>query len=113
MLDARERRARAISCARFCVFQSGEQPMRAVKQIAVASLVVAPLAVTAARTSLRAQAPAAAAPAQAASTIEPLHFHHVHLNSMDPKAAAEYYPKAFAKSATKTTLNGFEAVKTG
>ena len=48
-----------------------------------------------------------------ASTVEPLHFHHVHLNSVNPKAAAEYYPKPFAESATKTTFNGFEAVKTG
>ena len=48
-----------------------------------------------------------------AATIEPLHFHHVHLNSVDPKAAADYYPKPFAKSATRTTFNGFEAVKTG
>jgi hypothetical protein len=88
--------------------------MRAMKQIAVASLVVAPMAVMAARASLRAQAPAAPAPAtQGGPAIEPLHFHHVHLNSMDPKAAAEYYPKPFAKSATKTTFNGFEAVKTG
>ncbi len=47
------------------------------------------------------------------STVEPLHFHHVHLNSVDQKAAAEYYPKPFALSATKTTYNGFEAVKTG
>jgi hypothetical protein len=47
------------------------------------------------------------------STIEPLHFHHVHLNSMDPKVAAEYYLKPFALSTTKTTFNGFEAVKTG
>src|SRR5438552_17740820 len=46
-------------------------------------------------------------------TIEPLHFHHVHLNSVNPTAAAEYYPKPFAQSATKTTYNGFEAVKTG
>ena len=44
---------------------------------------------------------------------KPLHFHHVHLNSVDPKAAAEYYPKPFALSATKTTFNGLEAVKTG
>jgi hypothetical protein len=51
--------------------------------------------------------------AQEAPKIEPLHFHHVHLNSMDPKAAAEYYVKPFAKTATHTTLNGFEAVKTG
>jgi hypothetical protein len=56
---------------------------------------------------LTAQAPA---PAPA---VEKLRFHHVHLNSMDPKAAAEYYPKPFAQSATKTTFNGFEAVKTG
>ena len=55
-----------------------------------------------------------AAPMQAqAPTIEPLHFHHVHVNSVDPAAAAAYYPKPFAKSATKTTFNGFEAVKTG
>ena len=45
--------------------------------------------------------------------VEPLHFHHVHLNSTDPAAAAAYYPKPFALSATKTTFNGFEAVKTG
>jgi hypothetical protein len=48
-----------------------------------------------------------------APAMEPLHFHHVHLNSVNPKAAAEYYPKPFALSATKTTYNGFEAVKTG
>jgi Glyoxalase/Bleomycin resistance protein/Dioxygenase superfamily len=54
-----------------------------------------------------------AAQAQDAARIEPLHFHHVHLNSTDPAAAAAYYPKPFAQSATKTTFNGFEAVKTG
>ena len=87
--------------------------MTPVSRIAVATLVVAPLAFSwASQAAVRAQAPGAA-PAQAASTIEPLHFHHIHLNSMDPKAAAEYYPKPFPKSATKTTLNGFEAVKTG
>ena len=48
-----------------------------------------------------------------AGGIEPLHFHHVHLNSVNPTAAAEYYPKPFALSATKTTFNGYEAVKTG
>jgi len=48
-----------------------------------------------------------------APTVEALHFHHVHLNSMNPGAAAAYYPKPFEKSATKTTFNGFEAVKTG
>jgi hypothetical protein len=48
-----------------------------------------------------------------ASPIEPLRFHHVHLNSTNPEAAAAYYPKPFAKSATATTFNGFAAVKTG
>jgi hypothetical protein len=47
------------------------------------------------------------------ATVEPLRFHHVHLNSVNPAAAAAYYPKPFALSATKTTFNGFEAVKTG
>jgi hypothetical protein len=50
---------------------------------------------------------------QAQGSVEPLHFHHVHLNSVNPAAAAEYYPKPFALSATKTTFNGFEAVKSG
>jgi hypothetical protein len=45
--------------------------------------------------------------------IEPLHFHHVHLNSVDPEAAAAYYPKPFARTATKVTFNGGPAVKTG
>src|SRR6059058_2319055 len=48
-----------------------------------------------------------------AAKVEALHFHHIHLNSTDPKAAAAYYPKPFALSATATTFNGFEAVKTG
>jgi len=51
--------------------------------------------------------------AQDQTKVEPLHFHHVHLNSMNPAAAAAYYPKPFALSATKTTFNGYEAVKTG
>src|SRR5258706_4697303 len=50
---------------------------------------------------------------ETASKVEPLHFHHMHLNSTDPKAAAAYYPKPFALSAAATTFNGFEAVKTG
>ena len=50
---------------------------------------------------------------QTPAAIEPLHFHHVHLNSVDPEAAAAYYPKPFAKTATKTTFNGQPAVKTG
>jgi catechol 2,3-dioxygenase-like lactoylglutathione lyase family enzyme len=40
-------------------------------------------------------------------------FHHVHLNSVNPKEAAEYYSKPFAASAMRTTFNGYEAVKTG
>ena len=85
--------------------------MTSARRIALVSLGVAPLALAlAVRPAVLAQAPAAPA---AASTVEPLHFHHVHLNSTDPKAAAAYYPKAFPKSATATTLNGFEAVKTG
>ena len=53
-------------------------------------------------------------PAQAqARAVEPLHFHHVHLNSVNTAAAADYYPKPFAQSATRTTFNGYDAVKTG
>ena len=51
--------------------------------------------------------------AQAPAKIAPMHVHHVHVNSMNPKAAADYYPKPFALSATRTTFNGDEAVKTG
>jgi len=69
------------------------------KRFAPAGLIVA-LALTAPR-------------AQEAAKVEPLHFHHIHLNSTNPKAAAAYYPKPFALSATATTFNGFEAVKTG
>jgi glyoxalase/bleomycin resistance protein/dioxygenase superfamily protein len=54
------------------------------------------------------QSPSAQTP-----TIAPMHVHHVHLNSVDPAKAAAYYPKPFAQTATKTTFNGFEAVKTG
>jgi hypothetical protein len=50
---------------------------------------------------------------QGRAAVEPMRFHHVHLNSVNPKAAAEYYPKPFSLSATKTTFNGYEAVKTG
>ena len=38
-------------------------------------------------------------------------FHHVHLNSVNPSAAADYYTKAFTTS-VKTTFNGDVAVKT-
>jgi hypothetical protein len=42
-----------------------------------------------------------------------MHVHHVHLNSRRSAKAAAYYPKPFAQTATKTTFNGYEAVKTG
>jgi hypothetical protein len=51
--------------------------------------------------------------AQGTATVAPMHFHHVHLNSVNPKAAAEYYLKPFPISTTKTMYNGYEAVKTG
>ena len=54
------------------------------------------------------QSPSAQAP-----KVAPMHVHHVHLNSVDPAKAAAYYPKPFALTATKTTFNGYEAVKTG
>lgn len=38
-------------------------------------------------------------------------FHHVHLNSVDPAAAADYYAKAFTTS-VRTTFNGDVAVRT-
>jgi hypothetical protein len=63
--------------------------------------------------SIATRVPAHAQAPAPAKTVESLHFHHMHLNAVDPKAAAEYYPKPFAESAVKTTFNGFEAVKTG
>ena len=50
---------------------------------------------------------------QGTATVAPMHFHHVHLNSVNPKAAADYYLKPFPESTTRTTFNGYEAVKTG
>ena len=40
-----------------------------------------------------------------------IRFHHVHLNSVNPDAAADYYTKAFTTS-VKTTFNGEVAVRT-
>jgi catechol 2,3-dioxygenase-like lactoylglutathione lyase family enzyme len=40
-----------------------------------------------------------------------IRFHHVHLNSVNPEAAADYYTKVFTTS-VKTTFNGSVAVKT-
>jgi hypothetical protein len=51
--------------------------------------------------------------AQGPAVIAPMHVHHVHLNSVNPRAAAEYYLKPFPASTTKTTFNDYEAVKTG
>ena len=45
--------------------------------------------------------------------VAPMHVHHVHLNSVNPKAAAAYYPRPFSASASTTTFNGHDAVKTG
>src|SRR5688572_11709954 len=49
---------------------------------------------------------------QSAPAVAPAHFHHVHLNSVNPAAAAAYYSKPFT-TATHTTFGGYEAVKTG
>src|SRR5438067_2351738 len=40
-----------------------------------------------------------------------IRFHHVHLNSVNPEAAADYYTKVFTSS-VRTTFNGEVAVKT-
>jgi hypothetical protein len=48
---------------------------------------------------------------QAASTVPPSHFHHIHLNSMNPAAATDYYIKAFPTS-TKVSIGGFDGLKT-
>src|SRR5205823_8397715 len=61
-------------------------------------------------TSVRAPRPVMA---QSPPKIAPMHVHHVHLNAVEPKAAAAYYVKPFAASASATTFNGYEAVKTG
>ena len=74
-----------------------------VRAAIIAAFVAAAWLMPGTRRPVHAQAPA----------FEPLHFHHVHLNSVDPEAAAAYYPKPFAMSATKTTFNGVRAVKTG
>src|SRR3954447_26401702 len=52
----------------------------------------------------RTQVPAGAVPPG-------IRFHHVHLNSVNPAAAAAYYPKAFTTSSL-TTFNGDAAVRT-
>jgi catechol 2,3-dioxygenase-like lactoylglutathione lyase family enzyme len=44
--------------------------------------------------------------------LEAPHFHHLHLNSMDPDAAIEFYMKQFP-STTKASVAGFPALKAG
>jgi predicted enzyme related to lactoylglutathione lyase len=52
-----------------------------------------------------------AAPGQAPLAQSGIRFHHVHLNSVNPSAAADFYTKAFTTS-VKTTFNGDVAVRT-
>src|ERR1700691_3473583 len=40
------------------------------------------------------------------------HFHHIHLNSVDPDAAIDFYTKQFPSTA-KATLAGFPSLKAG
>jgi catechol 2,3-dioxygenase-like lactoylglutathione lyase family enzyme len=47
-----------------------------------------------------------------ADALDAPHFHHLHLNSVDPDAAIEFYMKQFP-STTKASLAGFPALKTG
>ena len=54
---------------------------------------------------------AAQTPAPPAVPASGIRFHHVHLNSVNPDAAADYYVKAFTTS-VKTTFNGEVAVRT-
>jgi hypothetical protein len=70
------------------------------------------LALLALAISVRPGAQALAPQAGTGGAASNIRFHHVHLNSVNPTAAAEYYPKAFT-TASKTTFNGDEAVKTG
>ena len=46
-----------------------------------------------------------------AGTVAPAHFHHLHLNSVNPAAAVEFYVSAFS-SVTKTSFAGFEGIRT-
>jgi len=54
---------------------------------------------------------ALAPPGRAPLAQSGMRFHHVHLNSVNPSAAADYYTRAFTTS-VKTTFNGEVAVKT-
>ena len=43
--------------------------------------------------------------------VSPAHFHHLHLNSVNPSAAVEYYANAFS-SVTQASLEGFAGFRT-
>src|SRR4051812_42979892 len=47
----------------------------------------------------------------AAAPAQTTHFHHVHLNSLNPAAATDYYIKAFPTS-TKVSMGGSDGLKT-
>lgn len=47
-----------------------------------------------------------------AATMPPAHFHHLHLNSVDPASAIEYYERAFDDSVEKTHFAGFDGFRT-
>jgi catechol 2,3-dioxygenase-like lactoylglutathione lyase family enzyme len=44
-------------------------------------------------------------------TVQPAHFHHLHLNSVNPAAAVEYYARGFS-TVTRTSRHGFEGFTT-
>ena len=47
-----------------------------------------------------------------ADALPPPHFHHLHLNSVNPDAAIDFYTKQFP-STSKATVAGFPALKAG
>lgn len=53
----------------------------------------------------------ASAQPQSAALVAPAHFHHLHLNSVAPEAAVDYYVKAFS-SVERASLGGFEGFRT-
>jgi hypothetical protein len=76
-----------------------------VRRIPASILVPVLCLLAAASRTPQAQAPASQADASG------IRFHHVHLNSVNPAVAAEYYTRVFTSS-VKTTFNGDVAVKT-
>lgn len=51
-------------------------------------------------------------PLVTAQTLPAPHFHHIHLNSTNPDTAVDFYTRQFT-SASRTTVAGVPAVKTG